>query len=64
MVDTGHCVIGLERTLTTAAFVIVPSMMPRPVLKDNFNITYRKIPVLFIGREVGFEVPCEDEHSL
>ncbi|KIW88489.1 uncharacterized protein Z519_11058 [Cladophialophora bantiana CBS 173.52] len=26
--------------------------MPRPVLKDNFNITYRKIPVLAIGREI------------
>ncbi|OAL17939.1 hypothetical protein AYO22_11095 [Fonsecaea multimorphosa] len=26
--------------------------MPRPVLKDNFNVTYRKIPVLAIGREI------------
>jgi len=33
-------------------FVIVPSMMPRPILKDNFNLTYRKIPVLAIGREI------------
>ncbi|KIW30946.1 uncharacterized protein PV07_02637 [Cladophialophora immunda] len=33
-------------------FVVVPSMMPRPVLKDNFNVTYRKIPVLAIGREI------------
>lgn len=33
-------------------FVLVPSMMPRPVLVDYFNLTYRKIPVLAIGREV------------
>ncbi|KAF2103349.1 hypothetical protein NA57DRAFT_33575 [Rhizodiscina lignyota] len=33
-------------------YVTVPSMMPRPVLKDNFNLTYRKIPVLLIGREL------------
>ncbi len=33
-------------------FVAVPSMMPRPLLKDNFNLTYRKIPVLAMGREV------------
>jgi hypothetical protein len=34
------------------AFIVVPSMMPRPVLKDNFHLTYRKIPVLAIGHEV------------
>lgn len=33
-------------------FVTVPSMMPRSVLKDNFNLTYRKIPVLALGREL------------
>jgi glutathione S-transferase len=33
-------------------FVEVPSMMPRPLLKDNFNLTYRKIPVLAIGKEI------------
>lgn len=33
-------------------FVTVPSMMPRPLLKDNFHLTYRKIPVLAIGREL------------
>ncbi|KAL2428759.1 hypothetical protein ABEF95_006700 [Exophiala dermatitidis] len=33
-------------------FVIVPSMMPRPILRDNFGITYRKIPVLVIGRDI------------
>ncbi|TKA81821.1 hypothetical protein B0A49_00585 [Cryomyces minteri] len=26
--------------------------MPRPVLRQSFNLTYRKIPVLVIGREV------------
>lgn len=33
-------------------FVAVPTMMPRPLLRDNFNLTYRKIPVLAIGREL------------
>lgn len=33
-------------------FVIVPSMMPRPILVDNFSLTYRKIPVLAIGKEI------------
>jgi hypothetical protein len=28
-------------------------MMPRPILKDNFGITYRKIPILSIGKEVS-----------
>ena len=41
------------RTHSFEAFVIVPSMMPRPILKDNFNITYRKIPVVMIGKEVS-----------
>lgn len=27
-------------------------MMPRPILVDNFNLTYRKIPVLAIGRDI------------
>ena len=26
--------------------------MPRPLLRDNFNLTYRKIPVLALGREL------------
>ncbi|KAK4937322.1 hypothetical protein LTR10_022003 [Elasticomyces elasticus] len=34
------------------AFILVPSMMPRPILKDNFNLTYRKIPVLSVGRDI------------
>lgn len=33
-------------------FVLVPSMMPRPVLVENFGLMYRKIPVLAMGREV------------
>lgn len=32
--------------------IIVPSMMPRPVLRENLQLTYRKIPVCVIGREV------------
>lgn len=31
--------------------------MPRPVLKDNFHLTYRKIPVLAIGHEVSRSSP-------
>ncbi|KAK5675662.1 hypothetical protein LTS10_011762 [Elasticomyces elasticus] len=33
-------------------FITVPSMMPRAVLKDTFGLTYRKIPVLAIGKEI------------
>jgi glutathione S-transferase len=33
-------------------FITVPSMMPRPLLKDSFGLTYRKIPVLCIGKEL------------
>lgn len=33
-------------------FIIVPSMMPRPVLRENLQLTYRKIPVCVIGRDV------------
>ena len=33
-------------------FVAVPSMMPRPLLQNNFNLTYRKIPVLALGRDL------------
>jgi glutathione S-transferase len=33
-------------------FVTVESMMPRPKLREAFNLTYRRIPVLAIGRDV------------
>ena len=33
-------------------FVRVSSMMPRPQLRESFNLSYRKIPVLAIGREI------------
>ena len=33
-------------------FIVVPSMMPRPVLRENLQLTYRKIPVCVIGRDV------------
>ena len=33
-------------------YVIVTSMLPRPVLRNNFHLGYRKIPVCIIGREV------------
>lgn len=33
-------------------FVAVPTMMPRPLLRENFHLTYRKIPVLAIGKEI------------
>lgn len=34
------------------SYVTVPSMMPRPLLSKTFNISYRKIPILVIGREL------------
>lgn len=36
-------------------------MMPRPLLKDRLNITYRKIPILAIGKEVYLDTSliCE-----
>jgi glutathione S-transferase len=34
------------------SYVTVPSMMPRPLLKETFGLSYRKIPVLAIGREI------------
>lgn len=34
------------------SFVTVPSMMPRTILSDTFHLTYRKIPVLTIGRDL------------
>ena len=42
-------------------FVTVPSMMPRPVLKDNFNISYRKIPALALDRDIYLDtsIICE-----
>lgn len=33
-------------------FILVPSMMPRPLLLSAFALTYRKIPVLAIGRDL------------
>ncbi|TKA34264.1 hypothetical protein B0A50_00244 [Salinomyces thailandicus] len=33
-------------------FITVSSMMPRPRLRDTFNLTYRKIPILLIGKEL------------
>lgn len=43
------------------SFCVVPSMMPRPLLKDHLNITYRKIPVLAIGKEIYIDtsIICE-----
>lgn len=34
------------------SYVTVPSMMPRPLLKETFGLSYRKIPILAIGREI------------
>jgi glutathione S-transferase len=33
-------------------YVQVPSMMPRPFLRNAFNLTYRKIPVCAIGHDI------------
>ncbi|KAF2785837.1 hypothetical protein K505DRAFT_330757 [Melanomma pulvis-pyrius CBS 109.77] len=34
------------------SYIPVPSMLPRPILTSTFALTYRKIPVLAIGREI------------
>ncbi|ORY01177.1 hypothetical protein BCR34DRAFT_494055 [Clohesyomyces aquaticus] len=34
------------------SYMPVPSMMPRPILRQTFGLTYRKIPVLAIGRDI------------
>ncbi|KAF1924026.1 uncharacterized protein M421DRAFT_425213 [Didymella exigua CBS 183.55] len=34
------------------SYVTVPSMMPRPLLKTVFGLSYRKIPILAIGRDI------------
>ncbi|KIW40293.1 uncharacterized protein PV06_07504 [Exophiala oligosperma] len=44
--------LALQLKQIPYTFVIVPSMMPRPLLRESFNLTYRKIPVLVIGREI------------
>lgn len=44
--------LSLTETLANILRRQVPTMMPRPILRDNFNLTYRKIPVLAIGREL------------
>lgn len=44
--------ITLKMMQIPYTFVLVPSMMPRPVLVENFGLTYRKIPVLAMGREI------------
>jgi len=33
-------------------FITVPTMMPRPVLKNYFNLEYRKIPVAAIDKDI------------
>ncbi|KPI41202.1 uncharacterized protein AB675_8195 [Cyphellophora attinorum] len=41
--------------------------MPRPVLRDYFNITYRKIPILMLGREAYIDTSLQTtalEHYL
>ena len=41
-------------------------MMPRPVLRNTFNLTYRKISVLALGREVYYDTSVileAPEHS-
>ncbi|KAH7082462.1 hypothetical protein FB567DRAFT_500460 [Paraphoma chrysanthemicola] len=34
------------------SYIPVPSMLPRPLLTSTFGVTYRKIPILAIGREI------------
>lgn len=44
--------IALRLKQVPYTFVTVESMMPRPKLREAFNLTYRRIPVLAIGRDV------------
>jgi len=43
-------VLKLKRIPYT--FITVPSMLPRPLLTRTFALTYRKIPILAIGRDI------------
>ena len=45
-------VLTVQPFLRLLVFVVVPSMMPRPLLRHLFHLTYRKIPVLAIGSDV------------
>lgn len=51
-VFTNKIRLSLKLLQIPYTFVLVPTMMPRPILVENFNLTYRKIPVLAIGREL------------
>jgi hypothetical protein len=42
----------LHPNLPPTAYIPVPSMLPRPLLTSTFALTYRKIPVLAIGRDI------------
>jgi glutathione S-transferase len=46
--------VRLTLTLKSLPYIYipVPSMMPRPLLASAFGVTYRKIPILAIGRDV------------
>jgi glutathione S-transferase len=44
--------LALRLKQVAFTYVTVPSMMPRPLLKKTFGISYRKIPVLAIGRDI------------
>ena len=44
--------IALRLKQIPYTFVTVESMMPRPKLRQAFNLTYRRIPILAIGRDV------------
>lgn len=36
----------------STAYIAVPSMLPRPILTDTFGLTYRKIPIVAIGKDI------------
>jgi len=42
----------LQYLTASKAYIPVPSMLPRPLLTSTFALTYRKIPVLAIGRDL------------
>ncbi|KAF2742792.1 hypothetical protein M011DRAFT_452606 [Sporormia fimetaria CBS 119925] len=49
---TNKVKLALRMKGVTYTYIPVPSMMPRPTLLNTFGLTYRKIPVLTIGRDL------------
>ncbi|KAF1919243.1 hypothetical protein BDU57DRAFT_568596 [Ampelomyces quisqualis] len=44
--------LALRMKQVAFSYITVPSMLPRPILTSTFALSYRKIPVLLIGRSL------------